>query len=150
MLISSSGDTGGLGVRRLAVAQGNTGWAANELWTSLRLKPYFSDFAVHQGHAYGFDGSIMASVNVENGERNWKGGRYGHGQLLLLADQGLLLVLAEDGDLVLVRATPDEFSEVARVDAIAGKTWNHPVLVGDVLLVRNDQEMAAFRLSRLR
>jgi outer membrane protein assembly factor BamB len=135
------------GTRRLAVAHGSAGWTIEARWTSLRLKPYFNDFVIHEGHAFGFDGGILACIDVEDGVRKWKGGRYGHGQLVLLADQDLLLVLSEKGELALVAAAPDQFTEFARLPAIAGKTWNHPVLVGDVLLVRNGQEMAAFRLS---
>ena len=144
---SGSGLGGEVGVRRVALAHGPNGWTAEERWTSTGLKPYFNDFVVHKDHAFGFDGSILACIDLNDGKRKWKGGRYGNGQLVLLPDQALMLVVSEEGELALVKATPDQYTEVARFQAIEGKTWNHPALVGDTLLVRNSEEMAAFRLS---
>ena len=148
VLISVLGGTGGAGIRRIGVAQTSGKWTTEERWTSNGLKPYFNDYVVHKGHAYGFDGSILAAIQLTDGKRVWKGGRYGNGQLVLLADQDLLLVMSEEGEIGLVRAAPDQFTELARFKALDGKTWNHPVVVGDVLLVRNGEEMAAFRLPR--
>ena len=138
---------GGAGTRRVSVSHVAEGWKSEEVWTSNGLKPYFNDLVVHNGHAFGFDGSILSCIDLRDGQRKWKGGRYGHGQMLLLADQDLLLVLSEEGELALVSAGTDKFNEVAKRPAIEGKTWNHPALAGDTLLVRNGQEMAAFRLK---
>jgi outer membrane protein assembly factor BamB len=138
------------GTRRLAVTHGASDWTVEPRWTSPALKPYFNDFVVHEGHAYGFDGRILACIDLEDGQRKWKGGRYGNGQLVLLAEQDLLLVLSEEGEIALVKAAPDQFEELARLPAVQGKTWNHPVLVRDVLLVRNGEEMVAFRLPLAR
>jgi outer membrane protein assembly factor BamB len=151
VLLTNSDAMGGIGMRRIAVSRKAAGWIVEERWTSRGLKPYYNDFVVHNGHAFGFDGSILACIDLADGQRKWKGGRYGSGQLVLLPDQDVLLVLSEEGELALVKATPDQFTEVARYPAaLEGKTWNHPVLIGDVLLVRNGEEMAAFRLSLAR
>ena len=146
ILVNNVTATGGVATRRLHVTRGPDGWNLEERWTSTGLKPNFNDFVVHKGHAYGFDNNILASINLQTGERAWKGGRYGNGQLVLLKDQDALLVTSEDGELALVSATPDKYTEIAKIRIFESKTWNHPVIVRDILLVRNGEEMAAFKL----
>jgi outer membrane protein assembly factor BamB len=135
------------GLRRLAVAQQSGSWTVQERWTSEDINPWFNDFVVHKGYVYGFNGSSLVCVSLEDGKLKWKGKRYGYGQLILLPEQELLVILSEQGELALAKAASDQFTELAHFPALEGKTWNHPVLVGNVLLVRNDHEMAAFRLS---
>lgn len=145
-IISEVSETGGQGIQLISVKNESGVWTTKELWKSNRFRPYFNDILVHKGHVYGFEGPVLTCADLEKGNRIWRGGRYG-GQIILLADQDLILVLTEKGEVALVSATPDKFTELARIPAITGKTWNHPVLVGNILLVRNSQEMVAFKLS---
>jgi outer membrane protein assembly factor BamB len=119
-------------------------FSAREVWRNKRMKNRFSASVLDEGHVYGMDEGILACVDVKTGELKWKGGRYGHGQLL--AADGHLVVTTESGAVALVKATPAAFTEVARFQAIEGKTWNVPAISGGLLLVRNHREMACFRL----
>ena len=120
---------------------------AREVWKNNRLKNKFNSSVLYQGYVYGFDEAILACIDPKTGEVKWKGGRYGYGQLLLAAD-GYLVITTEDGDLVLVRATPESHQELARFPAIEGRTWNIPAIDHGMLLVRNANQMACFRIGR--
>jgi outer membrane protein assembly factor BamB len=135
-----------VGTRAIRITKTNKELAAQELWTSRNLKPDFTDLVTYQGCAYGIDGGIFTCIDLKTGDRKWKAGRYGKGQVLLLENSGLLLIAAEDGRVVLVRADPNEHAEVASFKALEGKTWNHPVVVGDRLYLRNSQQAACFQL----
>jgi hypothetical protein len=135
------------GTRAIRITRVNGELMAEELWTSRNLKTDFSDMVTHEGYLYGNDSGFLACLDLKTGDRMWKGGRYGKGQMLLLENAGLLLISAEDGKVHLVRADPKEFVEVGTFKALEGKTWNHPVVVGDKLYVRNSQEAAGFQVS---
>ena len=135
-----------LGTICLQVRREGDDWQAKKLWSSKSLKPAYNDFVLYDGVAYGFDGGIFGATDAASGKRRWKGGRYGHGQVLLLADQGLLLVTAESGEVALLSASPNKYRELARFQAVEGKTWNHPAIAHGCLYLRNDQEIACYRL----
>jgi outer membrane protein assembly factor BamB len=132
------------GVVLLQVRHESKAWSVAERWSSNRLKPAFNDYVVHGDHIYGLDDGILTCVSLADGQRVWKRGRYGHGQMLLLAEQAMLLVLSEQGDVALVAATPSAYEELGRFKAIDGKTWNHPVVAHGRLYVRNSEMMAAY------
>jgi outer membrane protein assembly factor BamB len=143
-LIVAVGD--GQGVARLDVAFDGGAWTITQPWTTRRLKPSFNDFVHFEGHLYGFDQKAFTCVDVETGARTWRRGRYGFGQVLLLESSAALLVLAESGEVVLVAADPTAHRELGRVEAMTAKTWNHPIVVGNRLFVRNGEEAVCYDL----
>jgi outer membrane protein assembly factor BamB len=134
----------GHGAAVFEVARTGDDFSTRTIWQNTRMKNKFTSSVLHQGYIYGLDEAILACVDAATGELKWKGGRYGYGQTLLAGDH--LVVLTEDGDVALVRATPERHEEVARFPAIEGRTWNHPIIAGGYLIVRNLREMAAFDL----
>lgn len=134
----------GAGSRLLRVRPGEGDLVVDELWESPRLKSKFASMVLHAGTVYGLDDGVLTAIDPESGERLWKHGRYGHGQLILVGD--LLLIQTEKGDVVLVEATPEEHRELARLAALTGKTWNPPALAGSHLLVRNNRQAACYEL----
>jgi outer membrane protein assembly factor BamB len=136
----------GVGGRLLRV-QREPGGAlrAEQVWASLGLRAKFTNVLHRDGFLYGLDDGILVCLDLASGARRWKGGRYGHGQVILL-DQHIL-VLGEAGGVALVEAEPRGFRELGRFQALEGKTWNHPALAGARLLVRNDREAACYALA---
>jgi len=126
----------------------NGSLAADLVWKSIRMKAKFAHMFVHDGCVFGLDDGMFACVDLKDGSQKWKEGRYGHGQGLLVGD--LYLLMAESGELVLLRPTPEAPNELARWRALNSKTWNPIALAGDVLLVRNDQEAVCLRLPLAR
>jgi outer membrane protein assembly factor BamB len=145
LLVASEGDSG---TALLDVAKEGNDWRASPRWQTTTFRPSFNDFVVKGDHLYGLDGGSMCCVDLKAGKRVWRKGKYGSGQLLLLEEQGMLLVLCENGDVALLAARPEGHQELARMPAIEGKAWNHPAVARGKLYVRSGEEMACFELPR--
>jgi len=144
VFISSAYD---IGCAMLHVSKPADAWKVDELWKNMKLRAKFASPVVNEGFIYGLDEGYLVCLDAD-GARVWKGQNYGHGQLLLSG--GLLVILSEQGKLVLARATP-EFdaktrNELASMQVLKGKTWNCFALADGIAYVRNDLEMAAYDL----
>jgi outer membrane protein assembly factor BamB len=108
------------------------------------MKTKFTTAVLHKGFVYGLDDGVLECLDAKTGKKRWKDGRYEHGQILLAGK--LLLVQAENGEVVLVQPAPDQLRELGRFRPFAGKTWNNPALAGRYLLVRNSRKAACYEL----
>ena len=135
----------GKGAALVEVKASGNSYTASTIWENKNMKNKFNSSVLHDGYIYGLDEGILVCLDVNTGERKWKDGRYGYGQVVLAWNH--LIVTSDQGDVALVNASPDKYTEVARFTALSGQTWNYPALASGKLLVRNSNEMAAFDIS---
>lgn len=135
----------GKGAALVEVSGSGKNFSSRNVWENINMKNKFNSSVLHDGYVYGLDEGILTCVDVNTGERKWKGGRYGYGQVLVAS--GNLIVMSAEGELALVRATPAQYTEIARFQSLKGQTWNYPAIAGGRLLVRNASEMAAYNIA---
>ncbi len=135
----------GKGAALVEVSGSGKNFSAKAVWENINMKNKFNSSVLYQGHVYGLDEGILTCLDVNTGTRKWKGGRYGYGQVILAS--GHLIVTSDSGELALVKASPDQYSELGRFAALDGKTWNYPAISGGKLLVRNATQMAAYNIA---
>jgi len=144
LLLTKEYGLGGELIQLTSQADGT--WRIDTEWEDNRLlKTKLTVAAIRGDYAYALSSGILECVNWKTGERQWRGGRYRHGQLLLVDD--LLLIMSEDGDLNLVAADPDEFIPlVTKRRLLSGRCWNTLCIYEDLLLARSEIEAVCVRL----
>jgi outer membrane protein assembly factor BamB len=144
VLISSEAANGAALIR--VVRDGDT-FSTEVIWQNRNLVAKYANPVALGRTIYGLSNGTLVALDGDTGERLWRGRHYGHGQLL--AVNGHLLVLGEQGQLALVSGDRRSFRELARLPVLEGRTWNTPALAAAQLFVRNDKEMVALRLATL-
>lgn len=135
----------GKGAALVEVKGSGNSLTASTVWENKNMKNKFNSSVLYNGYIYGLDEGIMVCLDLNTGERKWKEGRFGYGQIILT--NGHLIVTSDQGEVALIKATPEKYTEVARFTAVQGQTWNYPAIASGRLLVRNSNEMAAYDLS---
>lgn len=132
----STGYNIGCGLFQLADGQ------LNPIYSSKEMRNHFNNSILHQRFLYGFDGNshnsrvvTLRCMDFQTGEVSWTQRNLGCGSLLIVDEK--LLILSEAGELVLARATPDAFQELARSPFLEGRCWTVPVVAHGRVYGRN-------------
>lgn len=122
-------------------------WKTEKLWSENKMLPEFSDVVFQNGLVLGISKNLLTAVDAESGKLLWKKLRFGGGQLIGLAQQNAVLAVSEQGEMSLVQIDKKEPKELLKWEALNGKTWNHPIVVGNRIFCRNSEEIVAYELS---
>jgi outer membrane protein assembly factor BamB len=142
-IFASATDDAGAVLVEIGSADGPEGTQATvrEVWNSRVMKNHFSSSVLYEGHIYGFDNASLKCIVAGTGEQKWVQRGYGKGSLI--AADGLLYILSDQGQLLLAEATPEGFREKGKAQVLEGRTWTAPVLSHGRLYLRNDKELLA-------
>jgi len=132
----------GSGNDRMDVLLQMTGDKPKVVWQNEEMANYFQSCVLLDGYLYGTHSldhtsksASMRCVRFETGEVQWE--KKGLGHAPLMAADGKLIIMEEQGNLIVAEATPKAFKELARAKVLDGQCWTCPVLCGGRLYCRN-------------
>jgi len=147
LLFVSSAYNGGSRVLRLArTARGVT---VDEVWANKRVRMHFGNGVRFGNRIYGSNGDFgtapFAAIDVATGEMAWRDRSVT--RATLIGAGGRLVILDEDGNLVL--ATPGESALIvhAKAQILGERAWTAPTLSGTTLYVRDRKQIMALDLG---
>jgi outer membrane protein assembly factor BamB len=146
LLFISSAYSGGSRVLNLSRSEGKT--AVKELWNSPRLQAHFGTVIRLGDFLYfssGDGAALMTCVNLRSGEIVWQ--QRGFAKAQLVAVDGKLILLDEDGTLALVEPTPKELRVLAKTSVLQSTAWTPPTLAGAKLYLRDRKNLVALDLT---
>jgi outer membrane protein assembly factor BamB len=111
------------------------------IWEEREIFSHLSPGVISGGHLYIFSGQadrpggLFKCLDLRSGETRWRRDDLGIGSLKMAGDK--LIILSEKGELIVARANPEEYEQLARAQVLGGRCWTVPVLSEGLLYARN-------------
>ena len=136
----------GSGAAVIRVAHDEDGFRVEDVWRSELMRSDVNTAVLFGDHIFGFDRGTLKSLDAATGEIKWKARGYQRGSLI--AADGKLIVLGEQGNLALLEADPESFVEHSNAPLLSGKNWTAPTLAGGRLYMRNHGELVCVEMKK--
>jgi outer membrane protein assembly factor BamB len=138
------------GTRALKLTRQGAETQVEEVWFTARLKIMFANALRLGDHLYATHGdfgpAVMTALDVKTGEVVWQ--ERGFGRSSFVHAEGKTIVIDEDGDLALVRLSPEGMNVVSQTRLFNTVSWTAPALVGTTLYARDREKIVALNVGR--
>lgn len=141
----------GVGAGAFKIAKQGATWKASEVWRKKgEHQNHWSTPIVYKGHLYGLFGfkeyktMPLKCIELATGQEKWSESGFGQGGNILVGEN--VLTLGDQGQLVLSKATPDKYTELARAQVLSGKCWNNPSVANGLVICRSTKEIVCLDL----
>ncbi len=118
----------------ISVEADEDGYTASDVWKSRDIKGNYNIAAYHEGYLYGYSGAFLVCIDASSGKLAWKSRPPGNG--FLIGVDGHLIILTKKGALSVVKASPDAYQEVARMNVFKKRAWTPPSFSNGHIYVR--------------
>ncbi len=112
-----------------------------ELWRTRDLRDSYNPPVVHGKTVFGLSGVFLVAIDLDSGARLWKSREPGARGLILVGEH--LVLLANNGDVVVAEARREGYRETARIHVAGRGGFTAPIFAGGRILVRNTETLAS-------
>ena len=143
----------GTGAGAFQISHQGKAWKATELWRTPgnKLANHWSSPVMQKGYIYGLFGfkefktEPLKCVELKSGKEMWFENGFGQGGTILVGDN--VLTMGDQGQLVLSKATPEKYTELARAQVLTGKCWTAPSVANGLVFCRSTKEIVCVDLK---
>jgi outer membrane protein assembly factor BamB len=141
----------GVGAGAFQISKSGKTWKATELWRMKgKLPNHWSTPVALKGHVYGLFGfkefktEPLKCIEIKTGKELWSQDGFGQGGTILVGEN--ILTQGDQGQLVLTKATPEKYTELARAQVLTGKCWTAPSVANGLVFCRSTKEIVCLDL----
>ena len=136
----------GAGVLRFDGSKLTDVWSSDDVLSNHYATSVFSD-----GYLYGFHGrqefgQSFRAVEFQTGKVRWSQDRFGAGSVTLAGNR--LLIVRENGEIVLAAASPEGFKALTRAQILPATVRAYPAIADGMVYVRNDNTLVCLDLRK--
>lgn len=138
------------GVACFKIAKDSGGVTAKQVWINKDAKINLATLVLVDGHFYSQGATKdYICLDAATGQLKWSQPGFGQGRkdyASTIVVGKRLMVLTEDGQLLLLEANPEKYTELARLQ-VCGNTWSFPAYAKGKLYVRDGRQLMSLKLA---